>query len=99
MTKSEALALQKRCEGYFDGIAGYHGVELSMSLTGKLKLSFDGNYVTFNDSGVIDYMSFVGFWCDLGKIMSFLPKACDRCAEDLQRLKWSYEHIGELENG
>ena len=99
MKKSEAMALEKRCENHFNGMGGLQNVEISMALTGKLRLTFDDGFITFTPNGTVDYVKYRGFYSDLELIKSFVAVVCNKWHGDFQELLWSYEHISKLEDG
>jgi hypothetical protein len=92
MTKKEAIALEALCEKYLAKVLN-EKVEMSMTLSGKLKVTFGENFVTFTDSfSEVIYMSFDGFALDLKEAIDKIVKCMNENREDFELLRWSYEN-------
>ena len=97
MTKQEAIELENKCDKLMSEYLK-ENCTISMALTGKLKVEFDGNYITLDKKlGETCYVKYQGYYEDLTDIIN---KAffCVEDNEDMfDKLIWSYEHIRELE--
>ena len=92
MTKKEALALEALCEKHLDKVLN-EKVEMSMTLSGKLKVTFGENFVTFTDSfSEVIYISFYGFASDLKEAIDKIVKCMHENREDFESLLWSYQN-------
>ena len=98
MTKSEALALQTKCETYFDGLYGYEA-KLSMNLRGNLAIHLGEHLFTFDEDGDVVYFKFAGDWDEAECIKKEIKNIYLENKQELRELLWSYEHIRELEDG
>lgn len=97
MTKQEAIELENKCDELMSKYLE-EKCRVSLALTGKLKIEFDGNYITINKKlKEVDYVNCVGYY---GWLQYIIEKAFD-CIydheDDFDKLIWSYEHIRELE--
>jgi hypothetical protein len=97
MTKQEAIELESKCD---ELMSEYIKEEcnVSMALTGKLKIIFDDNYIVFDKAlRAVHYINYTGDYQDLMDII----RQAFFCIYDhksmFDRLIWSYEHMRELE--
>lgn len=93
MNKLEALGLECVCEQMFTN--DFNKPELSMNLTGRLKLSWDGNYVVFDvNTGGATYINYVGDMGDLLIACEAIKKVVDDPDNNvkLRALLWSYDN-------
>lgn len=101
-TKQEAIVLQ----GYFDNLLGKAmGGEttISLALTGRIKVDFDGKFITFNREDLsVDYMSYtgcyVGFLNAVETITSILQRPaimhiCWQIMTDMRMMTQVYQAI------
>ena len=98
MTKQEAHRLEKLC----DDLMTYYlktECEVSMALTGRLKISFDNSYINVNrgDDVSIHYINYHGLYNDLQEYIDKILSCVTNNKEIFDNLVWSYEHRGELE--
>ena len=92
MTKKEALALEALCEKHLGKVLNEKD-EMSMTLSGKLKVTFGENFVTFTDSfSEVIYISFYGFALDLKEAIDKIVKCMHENREDFESLLWSYQN-------
>lgn len=97
MTKEEALRLENRCDKI---MSGYLGKEctVSMTLTGKLKIILNGDYITWNMTcNDVDYVWWVGFYNDLVETIGKVKECIGDNRDIFEQLIWSYNHRTELE--
>lgn len=96
MTKQEACELEKLCDELMSKYLKTD-CEVSLALSGKLKIYFGGNYITLNRrAGCVDYVSYVGFYSDLQEYIDNAILCVVEHADAFNKLVWSYEHIMEL---
>lgn len=98
MTKHDAIALEALCEKRISEEFGEQ-VEISLTLTGRLRISFSGGYITFDvKTGEVKYFRYEGFCEDFDGYCQTIKEICATpdYQKDLETLVWSYEHIGEL---
>lgn len=98
MTKQEACRIEETCDALMSRYLKTE-CEVSMALTGKLKISFDGNYITVNRMGdelSIDYVRYVGFMDNLQDDIDRAFSCLREHANTFDTLMWSYDHRGEL---
>lgn len=97
MTKQEASEIENIC----DKLMSYYLKEectMSMALTGRLKVEFDGNFITINKPfGNVDYVRYVGYYSDLQEYIEKIQLCLQENKGIFDKLMWSYEHISELE--
>lgn len=100
MTRNEAIDIQNKCDKLISDTIDSK-CEVSMALTGKLKVSYDSNFITFaiKDDGIgVDYISYTGWYEDL---MVDVDRIRD-CLTDnfymFNQLMWSYRNIDKLED-
>jgi Zn-dependent M32 family carboxypeptidase len=92
----EAIELQTKLEDILNDIFE-EGVELSMALTGKLKVSIDSNYICFNkDYKTVDYIRYEGDYNILIDYINKLISVFDYYKSDFDNLMDSYENISKL---
>jgi hypothetical protein len=96
MTKREAIELENKCDELMSEYTG-RDCRVSLALTGKLKVEFDGNYITLNRYSELDYVKYAGHYETLWEIAQVVSSCIEDNKEDFDRLVWSYEHITELE--
>ena len=97
MTKLESLELEKKCDKL---MSEYLHTEctVTMALTGKLKVEFNGDYITLTkDYNTASYVSFTGFYNDLRNCVDAIVRCVDANRTLFDELMWSYEHISSLE--
>lgn len=100
MTKKEAIALEALCEKWLSQIIGY-GIEISMNLAGRLKISFDNGEKRFcinKDLETLGYITFTGEYYDLECYKEEILECIKEHKEDFKLLLWSYENIDKLED-
>lgn len=98
MTKLEALELEKRCD---ELMSSYLHTEcsVSMALTGKLKVEFNGGYITLTkDYRDAEYINFTGFYFDLKNCIDAIIRCVEANVVLFDKLMWSYENISSLED-
>jgi hypothetical protein len=72
---------------------------LSLALTGKLKIMFDVNFITWNMAcNDVDWVWYVGFYGDLVTATVNINKCLYDNRDIFEKLVWSYEHRCELED-
>jgi len=101
MTKHDAIALEALCEKRFSAEFG-ESVEISMALTGRLRVAFSDGYITFDyKTGEINYFRYEGFKDDFDGYCQTIKEICATPSyqKDLEALVWSYEHRRELTEG
>lgn len=97
MTKLEALELENKCD---ELMSAYLHTEcsVSMALTGKLKVEFNGDYITLTkDYKDASYINFTGFYFDLKDCIDAVIRCVDANRALFDELMWSYENISNLE--
>ena len=97
MTKMEAIELENKCDKL---MSEYLHTEctVSMALTGNLKVEFNGDYITLdNNCRTASYINFTGFYYDLRDCIDAIVRCVDANRALFDKLMWSYEHIGSLE--
>lgn len=99
MTKTEAMEIEKKCDQLATEVLG-EKCKISFNLAGNFNFNL-GNYGSLSikpDGSVVDWIQYTGFYGDL---IEFADKALE-CIKDnqklFQQLKWSYEHVKELED-
>lgn len=97
MTKEYALELEERCDKLMSEYL--HDVcTVSMALTGRLKVEFNGDFITLNkDYTDASYINFCGDYSDLKDCIDAIVKCVEANAALFNELMWSYSHISELE--
>jgi hypothetical protein len=97
MTKQEACKLETTC----DALMSHYlktDCEVSLALSGRLKISFDDGYITINTkTGTVDYISYTGFYSDLQEYIDKIMLCLIEHTDVFNKLIWSYEHRRELE--
>ena len=97
MTKKEAIELENKCDKLMSEYLEKE-CNVSLALTGKLKIEFNGNYITLNKKlEEPDYINYNGYYEDL---IDDIDKAFGCIGDNngiFNKLIWSYEHIAELE--
>lgn len=99
MSKFEAMGRQTSLENSLREHMRQNGVdwnkcELSMSLSGRLKVTFDGDY-TVNYShkvGKIDWCSYLGDYEDLVKIVTNVEEWAKEKKDKIEILMWTYSN-------
>jgi hypothetical protein len=71
-------------------------VEMSMALTGRLKVSFDNNFITFDKDNEVHYIKFMGFKSELDEIIEQIKTVLEKHKAEFEKLLWSYENITQL---
>lgn len=97
MTKQEAIKLENKCDKL---MSEYLHTEctVSMALTGKLKVKFNGDYITLDkDFNTASYINFTGFYYDLKDCIDAIVRCVEANRALFDELIWSYEHISSLE--
>ena len=97
MTLNEAIALQSECEKMFPFL---ENPEISMALTGKLKLTWNDGFVTFDVyDGAVIYVNYIGYKDDFEDICERIEEVVMHTDNNikLHNLLWSYENRRELE--
>ena len=96
MTKTEAIELENKCDKLMSEYLK-ENCNVSLALTGKLKIEFDGNYITLNTKlRETDYVRYTGFYDDLQVIIHKAFDCFDDYEDMFNKLIWSYEHIKEI---
>lgn len=97
MTKQEASKLETTCDALMSHYLKTE-CEVSLALSGKLKISFDDGYITVNrSSGAVDYIRYTGFYSDLQEYIDKIMICLIDHTDIFNSLIWSYEHRRELE--
>lgn len=97
MTKQEACKLETTCDALMSHYLKTE-CEVSMALSGKLKITFDDGYITVKaKEGLVDYVSYVGFYSDLQEYINKIFLCLVEHNDTFEELIWSYEHRIELE--
>lgn len=97
MTKQEACKLETTCDALISHYLKTE-CEVSMALSGKLKITFDDGYITVKaKEGLVDYVSYVGFYSDLQEYINKIFLCLVEHNDTFEELIWSYEHRSELE--
>lgn len=98
MTKEEAIKLENRCDKIMSGYLGMP-CTLSLALTGKLKVEFDDNFITWSMArNEVDWVWYVGFYDDLLEYTGKINTCISDNRDIFEKLVWSYEHRCELED-
>ena len=98
MTKQEACKIEEICDALMSRYLKTE-CEVSMALTGRLKILFDANYITVNRMGSelsVDYVRYVGFMDDLQEYIDKIFLCLTEHADTFNMLMWSYDHRSEL---
>lgn len=92
MTKQEAKTLELACDNIFSDALGTD-CEVSMTLAGYLKISFDGNYVNIShrDLKTPVYIKFIGYCEDLQEAIEKIQNAIENNRERIELLLKSYD--------
>lgn len=98
MTKKEACDIERSCEELLYRYLN-RPCSVSLALTGKLKISFDDNFITLNDDyETVDFIKFFGWNGHLQDTIDTVKTCIKDNKELFNTLIWSYEHIRELED-
>lgn len=96
MTKQEAINLENKCDELMSKYTK-EKCNVSLALTGKLRIEFDGNYITLNKKlREADYVRYVGYYEDLCLIVDQAFNCIEDHEDMFDKLIWSYEHVREL---
>lgn len=98
MTKQEACKIEETCDALMSHYLKTE-CEVSMALTGKLKIYFDDNYITVNrmrQELSVDYVRYVGFMDDLQEYINKAFLCLTEHSDTFNMLMWSYDHRREL---
>ena len=96
MTKQEALEIENKCDELMSKYIK-EPCNMSMALSGRLKVSFGENYITLDkEYEGADYIKYYGFYEDLGCIIESVGVCIKENKELFERLIWSYNHCKEL---
>lgn len=97
MTKREAIELENKCDELMSKYL-QEDCTVSMALTGKLKVGFDGNYITIDRKlGEACYINYTGYYEDLTDIINKAIFCIEDNEDMFDKLIWSYEHMTELQ--
>jgi hypothetical protein len=97
MTKQEACNIENMCDSTMSHYLNEE-CNVSMALTGKLKIQFEDGYFTLNrDFTSADWINYTGFYDNLQDYIASAIKCVTDHRNLFDRLIWSYEHITELE--
>ena len=97
MTKQEACELEKLCDKLMTEYLEAE-CEVSLALSGRLKITFDNGYITVNRSScTVDYIRYTGYYSDLQEYIDNIFLCLIHHADTFNKLVWSYEHRRELE--
>jgi len=96
MTRQEAMDLETKCDQLMSEYLRTK-CNVSLALSGKFKVCFDDNYITFDkkDMSVV-YVNVHGYYSDLKVTVNFIVRCVSENRELFDKLIWSYEHISEL---
>ena len=95
MTKTQAIALEALCEKRLKEHLG-EDCTVSLALTGRLRIDFNGHTLTFNKDLSPDYISFDGNFSDIDNYIEDIQDCIKKYKSDFDRLLWSYENVGNL---
>jgi hypothetical protein len=96
MTKKEAIELENKCDELMSRYLNKY-CNVSMALNGRLKVSFDDNYITLTkDISTAWYVKFNGFYLELEEYIDSIIKCVKDNVDIFNELMWSYEHISEI---
>ena len=96
MTEKHAMALEALMEKRLK-LATEKDIEISMALTGRLKIDFDGCYINLNRKDfTIDYMRYTGSFHDFTELHGIICRTLEAYREDVDELIWSYDNRNEL---
>lgn len=96
MTKQEAIELENKCDELMTKYLEEPCV-VSMSLSGRLKVSFGENYITLDrKSRIAAYIQYYGYYEDLLSLIDKAFHCVDENEELFNNLTWSYEHLNEI---
>lgn len=97
MTKQEALELERSCDEKMSSYLN-EDCEMSLALTGKLKISFDNGFFTLNTKKYsVCYVKYMGDYADLLEKIDQAITCIKENREEFDKLIWSYEHIRDLD--
>lgn len=97
MTKTEAIALEVLCEKLISKAIST-SAEISMNLTGRLKVRFDENFIVLNDDlDGVSYINFCGYYSSLLMYIDEILCCVIDHKEKFKKLLWSYENRRELQ--
>lgn len=96
-THKEAIKLQSKLENIVNNVLGEKDIELSMALTGRLKVSIDSGYICFNrDYKTVDYIRYAGDYSVLKQYIGRLIDTFICYKDDFDALMDSYDNISKL---
>ena len=101
MTKQEARDLETLCDALIQKALDDDTAHMSMNLTGRLKVVFGNGYDGMSIDRDFSRITYVSWSGDLDDLLDYRDKflKCVNDRKDLfKKLKWSYEHIDELED-
>ena len=97
MTKQEACKLETTCDALMSHYLKTE-CEVSLALSGKLKISFDDGFITVKaKEGLVDYVSYAGSYSNLLEYIEKIFLCLIEHDDTFEKLIWSYEHRRELE--
>ena len=98
MTKLEAIELERKCDELMCECLHTDCCSVSMALTGKLKVEFNGDYITLTDDySDASYINFSGFYYDLKDCINAIVRCVEANMAMFDELMWSYKNISSLE--
>ena len=98
MTRKEAMELEEKVDKLFAEALDEDCV-FSLSLSNKIRISFDGNVICLNrNNNSADWVNFQGFYRDLQHYINDAIECVEGNKDIIDQLLWSYDHIAELED-
>ena len=98
MTHKEAMELESYCDELISSAIGID-TTVSYSISGYFKIGLDGDgWICVNQDGGIGYLKFSGFKSDFDEYCNKITETIKQNHDTFEQLKWSYEHINELED-
>jgi len=98
MTRKEAMELEEKVDKLFTEALD-EDCAFSLSLSNKIRISFDGNVICLNrNNSSVDWVNFQGFYSDLQHYINEAIECVERNKDIIDQLLWSYDHITELED-
>jgi len=96
-THKEAIKLQSKLDNIVSNVLGEKDTELSMALTGRLKVSIDSNFICFNrDYKTVEYIRYIGDYNVLVDYINTLATVFAKYKDDFDALMDSYDNISKL---
>ena len=98
MKLSEAIELERQCDELLNKAIN-RDAEVSLSLSGYFKITFDDYFICVNIDGTdCGYVKFTGFKSELDNYCEEIMGTIRENRELFEKLKWSYDYRSELEN-